>query len=68
MGGMKKSYKVWLEKLKGKPLARPRSRWEDNIRMNLREIRWEGVDSIHVVQNKDQWRAFVNTVLNLHVP
>jgi hypothetical protein len=53
-----------MEKL----LGRPGRRWEDNIRMNLREIGWEVVDWIHVVQDRDQWRAVVNTVMNLRVP
>jgi hypothetical protein len=51
-----------------RPLGRPRGRWEDNIRMDLREILWEGVDWIHLVQDRDQWRALVNTVMNLRVP
>jgi hypothetical protein len=40
----------------------------DNIKMELREIGWDGVDWIDMVQNRDQWRALVNTVLNLRVP
>jgi hypothetical protein len=47
-----------------RPLGRPRSRWVDNIKMDLREIGWDGVDWIDVAQNRDQWRALVNTVLN----
>jgi hypothetical protein len=46
------------------PLARSRYRWEDNIRMNLREIRWRFVDWMHLGQDRDQWRAVVNTVMN----
>jgi hypothetical protein len=45
-----------------RPLGKPRRRWEDNIRINLREIGWEGVDWIYLAQNRDQWRALVNTV------
>jgi hypothetical protein len=41
---------------------------EDNIRINLREIGWEGVDWMHLSQDKDQWRDVVNTVMNLPVP
>jgi hypothetical protein len=52
----------------GTLLGRPRLRWEDYIRMDLREIWWEDVDWIHVAQNKDQWRALVNTVNNFWVP
>jgi hypothetical protein len=40
----------------------------DNIKMDLREIRWDGVDWIDMAQDRDQWRALVNTVLNLQVP
>jgi hypothetical protein len=50
-----------------RPLGRPRRRWVGNIKMNLREIRWDGVDWIDVVQDRDQWRALVNTTLNLRV-
>jgi hypothetical protein len=56
-------------KTEGKrPLGRPRRRWEENIRMNLGEIGWEGVDWMHLAQDRDQWRAVVNTVMNLRVP
>jgi hypothetical protein len=51
-----------------RPLGRPRRRWEDDIRMDLREIGWGGMDWIDVAQNRDQWRALVNTVMNLWVP
>jgi hypothetical protein len=40
----------------------------DNIKMDLREIRWDGVDWIDMAEDRDQWRALVNTVLNLRVP
>jgi hypothetical protein len=46
-------------------LGRPR--WEDNIRMDLGEIGWDGMDWIDLAQDRDQWRAFVNTVMNLWV-
>jgi hypothetical protein len=49
-----------------RPVGRPRHRWEDDIRMDLREG-WEGVDWMHVVQDRDQWQALVNLVLNLRV-
>jgi hypothetical protein len=45
-----------------------RGRWADNIKMDLREIRWDGMDWIDVAQDKDQWRALVNTVMNLRIP
>jgi hypothetical protein len=51
-----------------RPLGRPRRRWVDNIKMDLREIGWDGVDWIDRAQCRDQWRALVNTVLNLPVP
>jgi hypothetical protein len=58
-----------LENLKGRDHSlRPRRRWEDNIRMDLREIGWEGVDWIHLAQDRDQWWALVNTVMNFGVP
>jgi hypothetical protein len=59
--------------LAGKPeenrlLRRPRRRWVDDIKMDLREIGWDGVDRIDMSQYRDQWRALVNTTLNLRVP
>jgi hypothetical protein len=49
-------------------LGRPRCRWEDNIKMIRREIRFGDVDWIHLAQDKDRWWAVVNTVMNLRVP
>jgi transposase len=49
-------------------LGRPRRRWVDNIKMDLREIGCDAVDWIDMAQDRDQWRALVNTVLNLRVP
>jgi hypothetical protein len=46
-------------------LRRPRCRWDDNIRMDLREIWWEGVDWMHLAEDRDQRQALVNTVMNL---
>jgi hypothetical protein len=51
-----------------RPLRIPRRRWVDNIKMDLREIKWDGMDWIYVAQNRDQWRALLNTVMNLRVP
>jgi hypothetical protein len=48
-----------------RPLGRPRCRWEDNIRMYLREIGWGGMDRIDLAEDRDQWRALVNTVMNI---
>jgi hypothetical protein len=52
-----------------RPLGRPRRRWVDNItsKVDLREIEWDGMDWIDLVQDMDQWRALVNTVMNLRV-
>jgi hypothetical protein len=50
-----------------RPLGRPRRRWVDNIKMHLRELGWDGMDSIDLADDRDQWRALVNTVLNLRV-
>jgi hypothetical protein len=50
------------------PLGRPRRRWEDNIKMDLWEIGFGDVDWIHLAQDRDRWRALVNTVMNLRVP
>jgi hypothetical protein len=49
-------------------LCRPRRRWEDNIKLDLREIRIDGANWIRLAQDRVQWRAFVNTVMNLRVP
>jgi hypothetical protein len=51
-----------------RPLGRPRSRWVDNIKMDLRETGWDGMDWIDLAQNRDQWRALVNMGMNLRVP
>jgi hypothetical protein len=50
-----------------RPLERPRRRWVDNIKMDLRGIRWDGMDWIDLAQDRDRWRALVNTVMNLRV-
>jgi hypothetical protein len=51
-----------------RPLGRPRREWEDNIKMDLREIGFGDVDWIHLTQDRDRWQAVVNTVMNLRVP
>jgi hypothetical protein len=69
MGEKRNAYRILVGKPVGKrPLGRPRRRWVDNIRMDLREIGWGGTDWIDVAQDRDQWRALVNTVMNLRVP
>jgi hypothetical protein len=50
-----------------RPLERPRRRWENGIRMYLKEIGWGSVDWIQLAQDRDRWRALVNTVMNLRV-
>jgi hypothetical protein len=49
------------------PLGRPRRRWEDGIKMDLRETGWESVDWIQLALDRDQWWALVNTAMNLRV-
>jgi hypothetical protein len=69
MGEMRNSYSILVVKREGKrPLGRRRGRWEDNIRIDFREIGWEDVDWMHLVQDRNQWRAVVNTVMKLRVP
>jgi len=69
MGEMRNAYKILVGKLERcRPLGRPRRKWEENIRIGLREIGWEGVDWMHLAQVKDQWWALVNTVMNLWFP
>jgi hypothetical protein len=67
--GRDKYIQSLVRKFEGmRPFGIPRHRWEDNIRMDLREIGWEGVNCIHVVQNRDQWQAVVNMAMNLWIP
>jgi hypothetical protein len=68
MGEERKVYKVLVGKPEGKrPLGRPRRRWEDGLRMDLREIGLEGVDWIRLSQDRDRWRAVLSAVMNLRV-
>jgi hypothetical protein len=68
MGKERKLYKVLVGKPEGKrPLERPRRRWEDGIRKDLREIGLGGVDWIGLAQDRDLWRAVVSAVMNLRV-
>jgi hypothetical protein len=69
MREMRNAYKIMVRKCEGKrPLGRHRHRWEDNIRVGVREIEWEGVDWIHLIQDRDQWHVFVNKVMDPWVP
>jgi hypothetical protein len=59
------AYGILVGKPEGKrPLERPRSRWVDNIKMDLRVIRWGEMDWINLAQNRDHWRALMNTVMH----
>jgi hypothetical protein len=59
----------WLGGLKVKrPLGRPKCRWEDNIKMDFREIWIDGVNQIRLAQDRVQWYAFVSTVMNVRIP
>jgi hypothetical protein len=69
MGAKRNEYRILVEKTEERrPLDRPRSRWVDNIKMDLRDIGWDGMDWFDVAQDRDQWTALVTTVLNLRVP
>jgi hypothetical protein len=69
MGKVRGAYNISVGRPEGRrQLGRPRRRWEDNIKMNLREIGFGDVNWIQWAQDRDRWRALVNTVMNLQVP
>jgi hypothetical protein len=69
MGEKRNAYRLLVGKSEGKRLLqRPRRRWVDNIGMDLGEVGWGDVDWIGLAQDKNRWRALVNSVLNLRVP
>jgi hypothetical protein len=69
MGETRNAYRILVGKPeKKRPLGRPRRRWVYNIKIDLREIGWGGMHWIDLVQDRNQWRALVNTVMNLRVP
>ena len=69
MGEGRGVYRVLVGKPEGKrPLGRPRRRWENNIKMDLQEVGYGGMDWIDLAQGRDMWRALVNVVMNLRVP
>jgi hypothetical protein len=68
-GEKRNAYRLLVGKPEGKrPLGRPRRRWVDNIRMGLGEVGWGDVDWIGLAQDRNGWRALVNSVLYLRVP
>jgi hypothetical protein len=69
MGEVRGAYNILVGRPEGRrPLGRPRHGWEDNIKMDLREIGFGDVDWIDLAQDRDRWRALLNTVMNLWVP
>ncbi|KAJ4426748.1 hypothetical protein ANN_26547 [Periplaneta americana] len=69
MGESRNAYRVLVGRPEGKrPLGRPRRRWEDNIKMDLREVGYDDRDWINLAQDRDQWRAYVRAAMNLRVP
>jgi len=69
MGDRRGIFGVLVGKPEGKrPLGRPRHRWEDNIKIDLREVGCGGMDWIELAQDKDSWRAFVIAVMNVQIP
>jgi hypothetical protein len=68
-GDKRNAYRLLVRKPEGKrPLGRQRIGWVDNIRMDLGEVRWGDVDWIGLAQDRDRWRALVNSALNLRAP
>jgi len=69
MGERRGIGRVLVGKPQGKrPMGRPRRRWEDNIKMDLQEVSYEGMEWIELAQDRDRWRALVNVVMNIRVP
>jgi hypothetical protein len=69
IGELRNAYRILVGNPEGKrPPRRPRRRWVDNIKMDHSEIGWDGMDWIYLAQDRNQWRALVNAVINLRVP
>jgi hypothetical protein len=69
MGEKRNAYGLLVGKPeRSRPLGRPRRRWVDDIRIDVVEVGWGDVDWIGLAQDKDRWRALVNSVLNLRIP
>jgi hypothetical protein len=68
MGIMRNAYRMLIVKSEGKrALGRPRHRWEDIIKLDLREREWDAVDWINCTEGREQWRAVMNMIMNLWV-
>jgi hypothetical protein len=69
MGANRNAYRILVGKPEGRrSLKRPRRRWVANIKMDFRDIGWDGIDWIDLAQDRDQWWALVKTIMNLRVP
>jgi hypothetical protein len=69
MGKRRNEYRILVGKKEGKrPLGRPKRKWTDYIKMDLREIGESGMDWTDLAHDRDQWRALVNTTINVPVP
>jgi hypothetical protein len=69
MGEKRNAYRLFVGKPEGKRLqGTPKRRWVDNIKLDLGEVGWRGVDWIGLAQDMNKWRALVNSVLNLRFP
>jgi hypothetical protein len=68
MGEKRGAYRILVGRPEGRrPFGRPRWRWDDNIKIDLKEVGW-GMDWIELAQDRDRWRALVNAIMNLRVP
>jgi hypothetical protein len=68
-GEKRHAYRISVGNPEGnRPPGRPKRRWVDNIKMDLREIGWDGMKWIDLAQDREQWRALVNAVMNIRVP
>jgi hypothetical protein len=69
MGEKRGAYRFMVGRPEGnRPLARPRRKWENNIKIDLQAVEWGDMDWIDVAQNTNRWWVFVNVVMNLQVP